>query len=64
MTALNTERITAELDGDFVVFRIGMRVNTLWKIHKWLPVFRAMAKMLDELEADPESGLLAYDSVS
>jgi hypothetical protein len=62
MTALNTERVTAELDGDFVVFRIGMRVNTLWKIHKWLPVFRAMPKMLDELEADPESGLLAYDT--
>ena len=62
MTALNTERVTAELDGDFVVFRIGMRVNTLWKVHKWLPVFRAMPKMLDELAADPDSGLLAYDT--
>jgi len=62
MTALNTERVTAEIDGDFVVFRIGMRVNTLWKIHKWLPVIRAMPSMLDELEADPESGLLAHDT--
>lgn len=62
MAELNTERVTAELDGDFVVFRIGMRINTLWKVHEWLPVFRAMPKMLDELEADPESGLLAYDT--
>lgn len=61
MAELNTERMTAELDGDFVVFRIGMRINTLWKVHKWLPVFRAMPKMLDELETDPESGLLGYD---
>lgn len=62
MTELHTERVTAELEGDFVVFRIGMRINTLWKVHKWLPVFRAMPKMLDELEADPDSGLLGYDT--
>lgn len=62
MAELNTERVTAELDGDFVVFRIGMRINTLWRIYEWLPVFRAMAKMLDELETDPESGLLGYDT--
>jgi hypothetical protein len=61
MTELNTKRVTAELAGGFVVFRVGMRVNTLWKIHRWLPVFRAMPKMLDELEADPDSGLLGYD---
>lgn len=61
MAELNTERVTAELEGDFVVFRIGMRINTLWKVHKWLPVFRAMPKMLHELETDPESGLLGYD---
>lgn len=62
MTELNANKLTAELEGDFVVFRIGMRVNTLWKVHKWLPVFRAMPKMLDELEADPDSGLLGYDT--
>lgn len=62
MTDVHTERVTAELDGDFVVFRIGMRINSLWKIHRWLPVFRMMPKMLEELEQDPESGLLAYDT--
>lgn len=62
MTELRTEQVTAELEGDLVVFRIGMRINTLWKIHEWLPIFRAMPKMLEELEKNPESGLLAYDT--
>lgn len=62
MGALNTERVTAEIEGDFVVFRIGMRINTLWKVHKWFPVIRAMPEMLDELESDPDSGLLGYDT--
>ena len=61
MSEVHTDRVTAELEGDFVVFRIGMRINTLWKVHRWLPVVRAMPAMLDELEADPESGLLGYD---
>ena len=62
MAELTTERVTAELEGDFVVFRIGMRINTLWKVHEWIPAFRAMPKMLEELEADAESGLLGYDT--
>jgi hypothetical protein len=62
MVEMHEERMTAEVKGDFVVFRIGMRVHKLWKVNKWLPIFREMPKMLDELEADPESGLLAYDT--
>ena len=31
---INKERMYAHLDGDFVVFLIGMRFNQLWKIHK------------------------------
>lgn len=54
------KRVAAELDGDFVVFLIGMRINAPWKIHKWLPVFVAMLRMLNELEARPESGLLGH----
>ena len=53
-------RMTAEIDGDFVVFLIGMRINKAWKIHKWLPVFMAMAPMLKELEQHPESGFLGH----
>jgi hypothetical protein len=51
-------RMTAEVEGDFVIFLIGMRINKPWKIHKWLPVALAMPRMLKELEANPDSGFL------
>jgi len=49
---------TADLDGDFVVFRIGMRVNKPWAVRRWWPTFAAMRPMIKELEARPELGLL------
>jgi len=52
--------MTAEVDGDFVVFLIGMRINKPWKIHKWLPVFLAMPRMINELKKQPESGFLGH----
>ena len=55
---IQRERLTATLDGDFVVFLIGMRINRLWKLHHWLPLTRAMPRMLAELEAHPEMGML------
>ena len=48
-------RMTAEIEGDFVVFLIGVRINKPWQIHKWLPVFMAMTPMLKELEKHPEA---------
>ena len=54
-------RHSAGIEGDFVVFLIGMRINKPWKVHRWLPVFRAMPKMIRELEGDPESGFLGYE---
>ena len=51
-------RYTATIDGEFVVFLIGMRINRPWKPHTWLPVFAAMRPMIRELEADPASGFL------
>ena len=56
--AIIPNRVTAELDGDFVVFLIGMRVNQLWNVRAWLPVFLAMPRMLGELSRQPELGLL------
>jgi hypothetical protein len=53
-------RVTAEIEGDFVVFLIGMRINKPWKIHQWLPAFLAMPRMLKELAAHPESGFLGH----
>ena len=52
------QRMMAEIDGDFVVFLIGMRINKPWKVHKWLPVAMAMPRMLKELAANPDSGFL------
>jgi hypothetical protein len=51
-------RMTADLEGDFVVFLIGMRFNKPWKIHKWWGVFSAMPRMLRELAQNPQAGLL------
>lgn len=54
-------RVTAEIEGDFVVFLIGARVNRWWNVRAWLPVFLAMPRMLRELSAKPELGLLGYE---
>ena len=58
MTGVIPARMAARIEGDFVVFLIGMRINKPWKLHKWLPVFLAMPKMLKELERQPQSGFL------
>ena len=56
------DRLTAQFEGEVVVFLIGMRINRVWKIHKWLPVALAMPRMLRELKAAPDSGLLGVES--
>jgi hypothetical protein len=61
MTRVIDKRMAAEMDGEFVVFLIGMRINKPWKLHKWLPVFLAMPKMLKELEAHTELGFLGHN---
>jgi hypothetical protein len=53
------ERVCAEVDGGVVVFLIGMRINRFWKFWKWLPIVRAMPRMLNELDAHPELGMLS-----
>lgn len=53
-------RFSAEIEGDFVLFLIGMRFNKPWLVHKWLPVASAMPKMLKVLDAHPELGCLGY----
>lgn len=62
MTELVDEQVTAELEGGFVVFRLGMRINRLWKVHRWLPILRAGRRLLSEVEASPDTGFLASDS--
>jgi hypothetical protein len=45
MAKIISARMTAEVDGEFVVFLIGMRINRWWKVHKWLPVAAAIMAM-------------------
>ena len=37
---------------------IGMRINSFWRLNKWLPVAAAMPRMVSELSQQPESGFL------
>src|ERR1700736_5635519 len=57
---VNAGRYSADMDGDFVVFLIGLRFNKPLKIHKWWPVAAAMPKMLRALDDHPELGCLGY----
>jgi hypothetical protein len=58
---IHPARLTARMPGDFVVFLIGMRINRPLHIHRWLPVTRAMPKMLNELYGKPELGLISHE---
>lgn len=59
---MHKARMTARIDGEFAVFLIGMRVNRPWAVHRWLPVTKAMPRMLRELYAKPELGLLSHET--
>src|SRR3954470_4745455 len=57
-------RMTAEIEGDFVVFLIGARFNNKLQFARTLVDLggrRGMKHMLDYLVARPEKGLLAYE---
>jgi hypothetical protein len=56
------ERLTATFDGSFVVFMIGMRINKPWLVHKWLPVAKAMPRMIEELCRQLEMGFVHAES--
>jgi hypothetical protein len=64
MAPIHRGRYAAEIDGDFVVFLIGARLNKPWLA---VPSFldlggrrRGMQAMLDYLTEHPEKGLLGY----
>ena len=59
MATINKGRYSADTGADGkVLFLIGMRINHLWQVWKWLPVFVAMPRMLVELMTKPELGLV------
>lgn len=52
-------RYSAQMEGSFVVFIIGMRINKWLAIHKWLPTVLAMNPMISELYRNKELGFLS-----
>jgi hypothetical protein len=61
MAKVIQERVTGTLDGEFVVFLIGMRINRWWLPHRWMPVAMAMPRMIRELTQKPELGFLGAE---
>jgi hypothetical protein len=59
---INPGRFTADIDGDFVVFLIGMRFNRPLRVRQWWPVAAAMPRMLRVLGEHPELGCLGSQS--
>ncbi len=62
MSATINARRHGRLDGEFVVFLIGMRVNRWWKIGQSVRVALGMGRMLRELDDHPELGFLGAES--
>jgi hypothetical protein len=59
VASINKGRFSADTGADGkVLFLIGMRLNQLWRVWKWLPVAVAMPRMLFELQKDPGLGLV------
>jgi hypothetical protein len=56
-------RYTAHTGEPFVIFLIGMRVNRLFALRKWIFVFFAFARMLRDLYPHPEKGFLGGRTV-
>jgi hypothetical protein len=55
---IRSERSTASLDGEFVVFLIGLRINRPLMVHHWWRVAKAMPRMINELRRHPELGFI------
>ena len=66
MAKLNQGRWTAEIEGDFVVFIIGARVNSKWQLFRSMLDLggrRGMNHMLQYLVEHPDKGLLGYQTM-
>jgi hypothetical protein len=57
------QKVAPERSEAFVVFHIGVRINALWKLHRWLPIVLIAPRMVRELVSDSESGLLGSRTV-
>ena len=62
MSKVMPGRYTAETSEPFVVFLIGMRINKIFALNKWLPTAMAMKPMLETLYKHPEKGFLGGET--
>lgn len=62
MARVFSGRYTARTREPFVVFLIGMRINQIWAVHKWMPVAAAMPSMLKTLVSSAAKGLLGAET--
>ena len=62
MAEIIDQRMAAEIEGDFVVFLIGARINKWWKLKNLIWFSGTMPRMLKELASRPveETGFLGY----
>jgi Domain of unknown function (DUF4188) len=59
ISTVHSGRFTSRIEGPFVVFLIGFRINRVLAVNKWLSVGKAMGPMMAELYADPSLGFLS-----
>jgi len=61
MSTIFQGRYTSRIEGPFVVFLIGIRINRLLAPHQWWATFQAMPPMIRELYANPSLGFLSAE---
>jgi hypothetical protein len=59
---MKPQRMMAEIEGDFAVFLIGMKLNRPWRVDRWAPLALAMLRMLRDLRSGAEPGFLGAAS--
>ena len=55
-------RFSGAIEGDFVVFLIGARINKLSRAFRFLPIARAMTRMQNELLANKSLGCMHIEN--
>ena len=65
MATVIPNRMAGRMDGDFVVFIIGARINSWWKPWRYFWILASMPKMLRELSNLPEdeTGFIGYTNL-
>jgi Monooxygenase af470-like len=63
MSKIFPGRYTAAFDEPFVVFLLGMRVNRIFAVRKWLQTAQAMVTMLRALKTHPEKGFMGAQTI-